>query len=45
MTGAVGDVAGLVVEHLVARVHQRPQGQVERLADPDRDQDLASAGS
>ena len=37
---AIGDVARLVVKHLVARVEQRPQRQVQRLADADRDEHL-----
>ena len=36
----VGDVARLVVKHLIARVEQRAQGQVQRLAHTDGDQHL-----
>ncbi len=38
--GNVGDVAGLVEDHLVTRVAGRPQREVDRLRCADGDQDL-----
>ena len=38
--GCIADIAGLVVDHLIARVEHRAQGQVQRLADTDRHQHL-----
>ena len=39
-SGAVGDVAGVRDQHLVARVHQHPQSQVDGLRRADGDEDL-----
>ena len=36
----VRDVTGLVVQHLVARIDHRAQGQVQRLAHADGDEDF-----
>src|SRR5207249_12040690 len=38
--GRVAHVTRLVVDHFVARVHHRPQRDVQRLADADGDQNL-----
>ena len=38
--GAVADVAGLVVDDFVARIQNGAEGDVERLADADGDEDL-----
>ena len=38
--GRIADVARFVIEHLVARVHDRAQRDVQRFTDADGDQDL-----